>query len=149
MRPDLRPATGVASPAPFAVPPSADPPTRARKPSRPARPPVVAEGEPFPSAEDAWFWFVQAQEAKSAGARVVAGLGLTQRPCEPTDVHRAVDRLYRQRKLLRDHLHVLVHYGRRLMAPDPERHREARASALWREAFDRIAPALREKGIIQ
>ena len=108
-----------------------------------------ADGVPFGSAEEAWFWSVQAQEAKAAGARVQAGRGLVQRPCEPGDVLRAVDRLYRRRLLVRDHLHVLVHYGRRLLPPDPERHREQRAHILWLEAFDRINPVLREKGIVQ
>ncbi len=108
-----------------------------------------AAGEPFGSAEEAWFWSVQAQDAKAAGARIAAGRGLVQRPCEPTDVLRAVDRLYRRRLLIRDHLHVLVHYGRRLMAPDPARCREQRAHTLWREAFDQLHPVLREKGIVQ
>ncbi|CAO3447982.1 hypothetical protein [Azospirillum argentinense] len=108
-----------------------------------------AVGEPFGSAEEAWFWSVQAQDAKAAGARIAAGRGLIQRPCEPGDVLCAVDRLYRRRLLIRDHLHVLVHYGRRLMAPDPERYREQRAHTLWREAFDRLRPVLREKGIVQ
>ncbi|WP_448204514.1 hypothetical protein [Azospirillum sp. sgz302134] len=106
-------------------------------------------GVPFGSAEEAWFWSVQAQEAKAAGARIVAGRGLVSRPCEPGDVLRAVDRLYRHRLLLRDHLHVLVHYGRRLLAPDPQRHREQRAHTLWREAFTQLSPVLREKGIVQ
>ena len=60
-----------------------------------------------------------------------------------------IDRLYRQRKLIRDHLHVLVHYGRRLMAPDPERRLEIRASSLWREALAFLDPVLRQKGIVQ
>ncbi len=115
----------------------------------PPRVPERAPGHPFDSPEEAWFWSVQAHEAKAAGARVVAGLGLTPRPCEPDDVLRAVDRLYRQRKLVRDHLHVLVHYGRRLAAPDPDRRREQRASDLWREAFGRIGPVLRQKGIVR
>lgn len=108
-----------------------------------------AAGQPFASAEEAWFWSVQAEDARAAGARVVAGRGLISRPCEPGDVMRTVDRLYRQRQLVRDHLHVLVHYGRRLMAPDPGRRLEARASDLWREAFGRIEPVLRGKGIVQ
>ena len=106
-------------------------------------------GIPFGSAEEAWFWSVQAQEARAEGARCVAGRGQVQRPCEPFDVMRAVDRLYRQRCLVRDHLHVLVHYGRRSMPPDPDRFREQRASVLWREAFDHIGPLLRDKGIVQ
>ncbi len=106
-------------------------------------------GVPFGSAEEAWFWSVRAQEARAEGARCGAGLGLVPRPCEPLDVMRAVDRLYRQRRLARDHLHVLVHYGRRSMPPDPDRFREQRASVLWREAFDHIGTVLRDKGIVQ
>ncbi|HRJ61636.1 MAG TPA: hypothetical protein PKZ99_10710 [Azospirillaceae bacterium] len=105
--------------------------------------------QPFKTAEEAWFWFVQAQEAKAAGARIIAGMGLVQRPCEPLDIYRAVDRLYRQRKLLRDHLHVMAHYGRRQSAPNSSRDREARAADLWREAFERLAPLLRQKGVVQ
>lgn len=104
---------------------------------------------PFVSTEEAWFWFVQAQEARSSGARIVAGRGTVPRPCEPLDMMREIDRLYRQRKLIRDHLHVLVHYGKRLMAPDPERRLESRASSLWREALAFLDPVLREKGIVR
>jgi hypothetical protein len=103
---------------------------------------------PFADPQEAWFWSVQATDAKLAGARIAAGLGLVPRPCEPGDVVRAVDRLYRQRRLERDHLLVLVHYGRRAAAPDPQRTREARASLLWGEAFARLGPVLRAKGIV-
>jgi len=113
------------------------------------RPVSAVTGEPFACAEEAWFWSVQAHDARAAGARVGAALGLVPRPCEPLDVLQVVDRLYRQRRLVRDHLCVLVHYGRRLMAPDPERGREARASTLWSEALALIGPALRTKGIVQ
>ena len=113
------------------------------------RPAAAVTLIPFTSPEEAWFWFVQAWEARSAGARVTAGLGETARPCEPVDILQTVDRLYRQRRLIRDHLCVLLHYGRRLSPPDPRRRAELRASGLWREAFDRLAPALRDKGIVQ
>lgn len=106
------------------------------------------DATPFRSTEEAWFWFVQAQQASLEGARVRAGLSQLPRPCEPLDVARAVDRLYRQRRLFREHLAVLVHYGRRLMAPDPQRRAEARACGLWREALDRLDPVLRGKGIV-
>lgn len=104
--------------------------------------------QPFATAEEAWFWYVQAYEAKASGARVAAGQGKVQRPCEPIDIYRTVDQLYRRRKLLRDHLHVLVHYGKRQMAPDPNRDREYQASRLWREAFDHLGPVLLSKSII-
>ncbi len=104
---------------------------------------------PFGSTEEAWFWFVRAQEARAEGARFTAGLGEDPRPCEPLDMLQVVDRLYRQRRLVRDHLLVLAHSGRRLAAPDPRRKREARAASLWGEAFARIDPVLRGKGIVQ
>jgi hypothetical protein len=113
------------------------------------RPYAQPAGIPFATSEEAWFWFIQANEAKAAGARVSAGLALVQRPCEPVDLLRVVDRLYRQRALIRDHLHVLAHYGRRSSAPDPRCRREERACTLWREAFARIDPVLRDKGIVQ
>lgn len=111
--------------------------------------PASVPGVPFASAEEAWFWFVQAQEARASGARFVAGLGLVARPCEPVDVLRVVDRLYRQRRLLHDHLRVLVHYGRRLMAPDAGRRAEARSALLWQEALAAMEPVLCAKGIVQ
>ena len=41
---------------------------------------------PFDTVEEAWFWFVLAQQAKVEGARYTAGLSLTPRPCEPSDI---------------------------------------------------------------
>ncbi|MFV3127614.1 hypothetical protein [Niveispirillum sp. KHB5.9] len=115
-----------------------------------ALPPLPpTETTPFDSAEEAWLWFVPAHEAKLTGARVRAGQGLVTRPCEPGDILCMVDRLYRRRRLLRDHLLVLAHYGRRQMAPEPDRRREMRDHALWVEALSALAPVLREKGIVR
>lgn len=116
-----------------------------------AHPPAQPSGEtvPFDDVAQAWFWFIQAQQARQEGARVRAGQGLVSRPCEPLDMMRVVDRLYRQRRLLRPHLLVLAHYGRRMLAPEPGRAREAADLALWREALDRLTPPLRAKGIVQ
>ncbi|HSK38648.1 MAG TPA: hypothetical protein VK943_02665 [Arenibaculum sp.] len=113
------------------------------------RPCATAAGIPFSNAEEAWFWFVRAHEAKAAGARIAAAQAEVPRPCEPIDLMRVIDRLYRNRRLIRDHLHVLAHYGRRSAAPDPDRQREQRACVLWREAFGLIEPVLRGKGIVQ
>lgn len=76
---------------------------------------------PFDSTEDAWFWFIAAQQAREDGARFVAGAGLYPRPCEPSDILKILDRLYRNRRLLMDHVLVLRHYGRRMLPPDPRR----------------------------
>ncbi len=102
---------------------------------------------PFRDAEEAWFWFIAAQEARQDGARCVAGQSLYPRPCEPIDILKILDRLYRQRRLVRDHLLVLRHYGRRHLAPDNRRAKEARAVQLWHEAMERISAVLETKGI--
>ncbi len=104
---------------------------------------------PFANAEEAWFWFIQAQAARNDGAQFSMGAGTLPRPCEPLDILKVVDRLYRQRRLMTDHLLVLRHYGRRLMPPDPQRVREARSHTIWTEALERIGVALERKGIIQ
>lgn len=81
-------------------------------------------GVPFDSVEEVWFWFIAAQQARNEGAKFVAGLGAMQRPCEPIDILKIIDQLYRKRCLKREHFLVLRHYGRRHMAPDPRRIKE-------------------------
>ena len=107
------------------------------------------ENIPFRDAEEAWFWFMAAQQARLEGARFVAGAALMPRPCEPLDILKTLDRLVRQRRVLRDHLLVLRHYGRRFMPPDPRRIKEHRAHTLWRDALEKLQTALEEKGIVR
>lgn len=104
--------------------------------------------QPFSSAEEAWFWFMAAWRARADGARIVAGQGTTERPCEPIDILRAVDALRRSRVLVTDHLLVLRHYGDRHMAPDAKRVKERRAAALWIAALDALEEVLVRKGIV-
>ena len=104
---------------------------------------------PFENAEEAWFWFIQAMQARAEGARFTQGLSLYPRPCEPMDILKLVERLHRQRRLLMDHVLVLRHYGKRLLPPDPYRAKEMRAHKLWHEALDRLEPVLINKGIIR
>jgi len=103
---------------------------------------------PFENAEEAWFWFMAANDAKNDGAKFVAGAGLYKRPCEPIDILKVLDRLHRNRRLHRDHLLVLRHYGRRHVAPDPFRAKEKRAHHLWSQALERIEETLVKKGIV-
>lgn len=104
---------------------------------------------PFDTAEEAWMWFILAQEARNAGARFSAGLGLFTRPCEPSDILGIVERLYRNRRLVMDHVLVLRHYGKRQLPPDPRRVKEVRALSLWKEALERMEPVLVRKGIVR
>ncbi len=108
-----------------------------------------AEPTLFDSAEEAWFWFIQAQQARLDGAQAVRGAGLVTRPCEPVDILQVLDRLYRSRSLTMDHLLVLRHYGRRMLPPDPRRGKEIRAYRLWMEAMARLTKSLEEKGIVR
>jgi hypothetical protein len=97
---------------------------------------------PFKSAEEAWFWFIQAQTARNEGAKIMAGAGLYPRPCEPVDIIKALERLYRARNITMDHVMVLRHYGQRLMSPDPRRPKEMRAAGLWKEALNKLGSGL-------
>jgi hypothetical protein len=104
--------------------------------------------EPFNSAEEAWFWTMAALVARRDGARIVSGAGAVQRPCEPDDVVRCLDRLYRQRRIDLQHARILRIWGERGCAPDPRAPREGGDSRLWREAMARLDWPLRAKGIV-
>jgi hypothetical protein len=102
---------------------------------------------PFASAEEAWFWTIAALNARSAGARIVAGLGIP-RPCEPDDLVRCLDRLYRHRRIDIAHVKVLKEFGDRGVPPDPRHHGDRAALRLWREALARLEWYLVSKGIV-
>ena len=103
---------------------------------------------PFASAEEAWFGFVQAHTAKLEGARIVAGASSVERPCEPLDIFRVMERLYRARRLLMDHIMVLRTYGQMQRPPDLRLHKEMLAYDLWHEALEKIEEVLVTKGIV-
>lgn len=113
------------------------------------KPQADIASSPFTSAEEAWFWFIQNQMAREDGARIAAGLSLVVRPCEPVDIYKIMERLYRGRRLLMDHILVLRHYGRRLMSPDPRRIKEIKAHGLWVEALSRMEEVMIGKGIVE
>lgn len=113
--------------------------------------PVLAsltKAEPFRSADEAWFWTMAALVARHDGARVVAGAGRTMRPCEPDDVVKCLDRLYRQRRIDLVHARILRLWGERGMAPDPRHTAEKADWKIWTEAMQRLEWPLRVKGIV-
>ena len=107
--------------------------------------PNTQEYVPFSSSESLWFWFM---EARHSGARIKRGAGGVERACEPLDIYTIVQRLYRKRMLLVEHLRVLYHYGRRQCPPDPRQKREIKAASIWREALARLEPTLEAKEIL-
>lgn len=112
------------------------------------RPVTTPQTQPFASAEEAWFWFSTAYQARLDGATIRAGLADVPRPCEPLDIIRLVDRLYRQRLLLLEHMKVLIDYGKKRMVPDGRRQGEARHEYLWRQAMEVLEFNFRRKGIV-
>ncbi|MDB5379063.1 MAG: hypothetical protein JWR00_3509 [Rubritepida sp.] len=108
----------------------------------------MAKTEPFTSAEEAWFWTMSALVARREGARIAAGKGTTQRPCEPDDVIKCLDRLYRQRRIELAHARIMRIWGERGTAPSAHHAQERGDFRLWREAMNRLEWPLRVKGIV-
>ncbi|WP_439549259.1 hypothetical protein [Falsiroseomonas sp.] len=108
----------------------------------------MARAEPFTCAEDAWFWTMAALTARRDGARLGAGRGTVVRPCEPDDVVKVLDRLYRQRRIDLAHARILRIWGERGDQPSARIPQEAGDLRLWREAMERLDFPLRAKGIV-
>ncbi len=108
----------------------------------------AAAGEPFRSAEEAWLWTAAALAARHDGARVAAGRGRVQRPCEPDDVVRCLDRLYASRKVTLAHARILSSWGKIQQAPDAGRPEQQADHRLWRDALALIEPLLRSRGVV-
>ena len=112
------------------------------------RPVVTRSTQHFKSAEEAWFWTMAALTARREGARYTAGLGRIERPCEPDDVIKCLDQLYRRRRIDLVHARILRIWGERGTAPNPAHTGERCDWKIWREAMDRLEWPLRVKGIV-
>jgi hypothetical protein len=115
-------------------------------PVRPSLP--MARGEPFRSAEEAWFWTMAALVARREGARFGARTGKIVRPCEPDDIVKCLDTLYRRRRIDLTHVRILRLWAERRNAPDATCAAERTDLRLWREALDALEWPLRVKGIV-
>ena len=113
-----------------------------------AHPTVQFRSEPFRSAEEAWFWTMAALTARRDGARYVANSGKVVRPCEPDDVVKCLDTLYRRRRIDLAHARILRIWGERQTSPNPTFAGERCDWRLWREALGRLEWPLRVKGIV-
>ena len=104
--------------------------------------------QPFGSAEEAWLWTMSALRARRDGARYTANLGLVTRPCEPDDVVRCLDALYRRRRIDLVHARILRIWGERQTPPNPAYATERCDFRLWQEVLERLDAPLRLKGIL-
>jgi hypothetical protein len=120
--------------------------------ARPTARPVPAASktgprpDPFRSAEEAWFWTMSALVARREGTR--SSGPRTLRPCDPDDVVRCLDKLYRQRRIELLHASILRIWGERGIAPNPAYPGERCDWRLWNEAMERLEWPLRVKGIV-
>lgn len=117
----------------------------------PATPPSTRSSrptQPFRTADEAWFWTMAALTARRDGARYTANQGRVQRPCDPDDVIKCLDTLYRRRRIDLVHARILRIWGERQSAPNPAHSSERGDWRLWREALDRLEWPLRVKGIV-
>jgi hypothetical protein len=104
--------------------------------------------QPFESAEEAWLWTMTALIARREGARYTANKGRLRRPCDPDDVVKCLDGLYRQRRIDLAHARILRIWGERQMAPSSAVATERHDHQLWVEALGRLEWPLRVKGIV-
>jgi hypothetical protein len=105
--------------------------------------------EPFRDADEAWLWTMAALMARRQGARYTANQGRVSRPCEPDDVVKCLDGLYRRRRIDIVHARILRIWGERQASPSPAVPTERCDWRLWREALDRLEWPLRIKGIVR
>ena len=116
----------------------------------PTRPPLAQttrKDTPFPSAEQAWFWTMSALHARHAGANTNDSSRMC-RPCDPDDVIRALDRLYRLRRIDLVHARILRIWGERGCSPSALNPGQASDARIWREAMDRLDAKLRAIGVV-
>ncbi len=114
-----------------------------------SRPAVVSPAtQPFDSAEHAWLWTMAALIARREGARYTANKGAVGRPCDPDDVVKCLDGLFRQRRIDLLHARILRIWGERQIAPSPAIAIEANDHRIWCEALARLEWPLRVKGIV-
>jgi hypothetical protein len=104
--------------------------------------------QPFCNAEHAWLWTMAALIARREGARFTANKGAVTRPCDPDDVVKCLDALYRQRRIDLAHARVLRVWGERQMPPSPVVAAERQDRKLWIEVLERLEWPLRVKGIV-
>jgi hypothetical protein len=107
-----------------------------------------ARSQLFDTAEHAWLWTMAALIARREGARYSANQGAVSRPCEPDDIVKCLDGLYRRGRIDLAHARVLRIWGERQMPPSSVVAAERHDRKLWAEALERLEWPLRVKGIV-
>ena len=119
--------------------------SKRRQPSRFAE----RHSEPFRDAEEAWFWTMAALKARRDGARYSANQGRVIRPCEPDDVIKCLDALYRRRRIDLLHARILRIWGERQVSPNPAHSSSAATGGCGGRRWIAWTGRLRLKGIVR
>lgn len=101
---------------------------------------------PFTSAEGAWLWTMSILMAREDGACLAWRPDGPSRPCDPEDVVRCLDTLYRQRSIDLVHARILRIWGQRQMPP---RVRGCSDWRLWHQALGQLEWALRARRVVR
>lgn len=122
-------------------------PTVARAPARTMPRNRLPTAEPFRNAGEAWLWAFGSMIARHHGTRSRSPYARP-RPCDPDDVVKCLDGLYRRRRIDLVHARILRIWGERGVAPNPSYASERSDWRLWHEAMQRLEWPLRIKGIV-
>ena len=101
---------------------------------------------PFRSAEEAWLWTSAVLVARRDGAGIGWRPDGPARPCDPDDIVRCLDTLYRQRSVELLHARILRIWGERQCAPKVRDQSDWR---LWHQALGQLEWALRARGVVR
>ena len=104
---------------------------------------------PFRSAGEAWLWTMATLLARRDGAGPSWRPEGPPRPCDPDDVIRALDTLYRQRSVELLHVRILRIWGERQTAPPGRRLQQRSDWRLWHQAMGQLEWVLRARGIVR
>ena len=108
-----------------------------------------AGSAPFPTAEEAWLWTMAVLVARRDGAAASWRPDGPQRPCEPDDIVKCLDTLYRQRSIELLHARILRIWGERQRPPRVDRLGQRSDWRLWHQALGQLEWALRARGIVR
>ena len=106
------------------------------------------ESVPFHSAEEAWFWTMAALMARRDGAGASWRPEGPPRPCDPDDVVKCLDALYRQRRIELVHARILRIWGERQCAPRVDRPLQRSDVRIWHQAMSELEWVLRTRNIV-
>ena len=104
---------------------------------------------PFRGGEEAWFWTMAVLVARRDGAGAAWRPTGPARPCDPEDIVKCLDALYRRRAITLLHARILRLWGERQMPPRADLPAQIGDFRVWQQAMAQLEWALRGRGIVR